>query len=348
MAIHSVLSALARMSALRERDAMEEALVEMVRRDIVPGCDAVRLVRAIGEPGQQHWQVRASFALTLDTSERDHVWADWSRLPLLADHPHRQQAVLIGDTVQHGRHPCLSIFALERDPLCACVLEIESEHPLPPDSQHTIAWVLAIYRNLLGLLDYGEIDALTGLLNRKSFDGAFVRAAMQQDALEQALDHPDRRGVHTRQSYWMAVMDIDHFKRVNDSFGHLIGDEVLVLMARIMRTALRHHDQLYRFGGEEFVVMMRCPDHARAQAVLERFRQTVEAFEFPQVGRVTTSIGFTQLRGDDTPDLAFNRADKAVYQAKESGRNRVCSFAELLASGTIIESPPTGDDIEFF
>lgn len=348
MALHSILSALARMSALREREALEEALVEMVRRDIEPGCDAVRLVRAIGEPGQQHWQVRASFADDLDTAERDHVWADWSRLPPLADFPHRLQAVLIGDTVQHGHQPCLSIFALERDPLCACVLEIESAQALAPDKQRTIGSLLAIYRNLIGLLDYGEKDALTGLLNRKSFDGAFVRAAMQQDALEQDLDRPNRRGSHTQQSYWMAVMDIDHFKQVNDRFGHLIGDEVLVLMARIMRTALRHHDQLYRFGGEEFVVMMRCPDHARAQAVLERFRQTVEAFEFPQVGRVTTSIGFTQLRGDDTPDLAFNRADKAVYQAKESGRNRVCSFAELLASGTIVESPTAGDDIEFF
>ena len=348
MAQHSILSALARLSALREREAMEEALVEMVRRDIVPACSVVRLVRAIGEPDLQHWQVRASFAETLDTSERDHVWADWSHLPLLADFPLRQQAVRENAPVLHGRSPCVSIFALERDPLCACVLEVESTRSLPPASQHTIAWVLTIYRNLLGLLDYGERDALTGLLNRKSFDGAFVRAAMQQDALEQDLDRPNRRGSHTQQSYWMAVMDVDHFKRVNDSFGHLIGDEVLVLVARIMRSALRHHDQLYRFGGEEFVIIMRCPDHARVLAVLERFRQTVEAFEFPQVGRVTSSIGFTQLRGDDTPDLAFDRADKAVYQAKKSGRNRICSFAELLASGTIVDSPAAGDGIEFF
>lgn len=348
MAPHSLLSSLARLSALREREAMEETLVELVRRDIVPGCNAVRLVRAVGEPGQQHWQVRACFAETLDTSERDHVWADWSRLPLLAEFPHRQQAILSGDTVQHGRHPCLSIFALERSPLCAGVLEVESAQALPPERQHTIASVLAVFHNLMGLLDYGEKDALTGLLNRKSFDGAFVRAAMQQDALEQEWDQPDRRNAPPQQSFWMALMDIDHFKHVNDNFGHLIGDEVLVLMARIMRTTLRHHDQLYRFGGEEFVIMLRCPNHAGALAMLERFRQTVETFEFPQVGQITLSIGFTQLHGDDTPDLAFNRADKAVYQAKESGRNRVCSFAELLASGTIADSPATGDDIEFF
>ena len=346
--MNQILSALARLSALRERDALEDAIVELVRRDAVPECDSVRLVRAIGEPGAQHWQVRAGFAQELDTTERDHVWADWSSLPAVADYPLRQQAIAIGNVVQHGSDPCLAIFPLERDPVQACVLEIESAQPLNNGQCHTVHWLLAIYRNLIGLLDYGEKDALTGLLNRKSFDGAFVRAAMQQDALEQDLDHADRRIPHEQQSYWMAVLDIDHFKRVNDTFGHLIGDEVLVLMARIMRTALRQQDQLYRFGGEEFVVLLRCPDHARTEAVLERFRETVERFEFPRVGTVTVSIGFTQLRGDDSPDTAFNRADKAVYQAKDAGRNRVCSFAQLLASGTVVDNASPEEDIEFF
>ena len=348
MPTNQILSALARLSALRERDALEDALVELVRRDLVPASTAVRLVRTIGEPNDQRWQVRASFTQALDTTERDHVWADWSKLPAVADFPQRQQALALGQLVQQDRDRCLAIFSLERDPAQACVLEIESAQALAEPQCQAAQWVLAIYRNLIGLLDYGEKDALTGLLNRKSFDGAFVRAAMQQEALEQALDHPDRRTVHTQQPYWMAVLDIDHFKRVNDSYGHLIGDEVLVLMARIMRTTLRQQDQLYRFGGEEFVVMMRCPDHARAEAVLERFRETVERFEFPQVSSVTVSVGFTQLRGDDSPDLAFNRADKAVYQAKETGRNRVCSFAQLLASGAVTDLPVTDDKVEFF
>jgi diguanylate cyclase (GGDEF)-like protein len=348
MSINQLLSALARLSALREREALEDALVELVRRDIVPQSHWVRLVRAIGEPGQLHWLIRATYVEELDTTERDQVWGEWSKLPPFSDFPHRQQAVSVGDVVQHGSAPCLSVFPLERDPSLPSVLEIQSNQAIAATTCSTIEAVLAIYRNLIGLLDYGEKDALTGLLNRKSFDGAFVRAAMQQDALEQTLDHPDRRTTHDQQSYWMAVLDIDHFKRVNDTFGHLIGDEVLVLMARIMRTALRQQDQLYRFGGEEFVVMMRCPTHARAEAVLERFRHTVQTFEFPQVGRVTVSVGFTQLRGDDTPDLAFNRADKAVYHAKESGRNRVCSFAQLLASGSVIDTPSSEDDIEFF
>ena len=90
-----------------------------------------------------------------------------------------------------------------------------------------------------------------------------------------------------RDSYWLAVIDIDHFKRVNDLSGHLIGDEVLLLLARQMRVNFRFHDQLYRFGGEEFVVLMRCTNHADALAALERFRHQIEIHAFPQVGPIT-------------------------------------------------------------
>lgn len=346
--MNQLLASLARLSALRERHALEDALVELVQRELVPASHWVRLVRAIGEPGQQHWQVRASFDGQLDTSERDQLWAEWHTLPTVSAHPLRLQAMASGQVLHRGQAPCLSVYPLETEPTAACVLEIETAAPVPLPTVHTIEWVLQVYRNLVGLLDYGEKDALTGLLNRKSFDGAFVRAAMQQDTREPADGLPNRRAPEGQQRYWMAVLDIDHFKRINDSHGHLIGDEVLVLMARIMRTSLRLQDQIYRFGGEEFVLLLRCPDPAHAEQVLERFHQAVAGFAFPQVGQVTVSIGFTQLRGDDTPDLAFNRADKAVYQAKASGRNRICCFAALVASGTIIEPTATNNDIQFF
>jgi diguanylate cyclase (GGDEF)-like protein len=346
--MNQLLSALARLSALRERHALEDALVELVQREVLQHSHWTRLVRAIGEPGQQHWQIRAHFDSQLDTSERDQVWSEWDTLPALSAHPLRQQAIASGQTLHRGDAPCLAVFPVDRDAMAACVLEVQTDERMRATTVRTIEYVLQIYRNLVGLLDYGEKDALTGLLNRKSFDGAFVRAAMQQDALEQEDEHPNRRTPRTQQAYWMAVLDIDHFKRINDTYGHLIGDEVLVLMARIMRTALRLQDQVYRFGGEEFVLMLRCPDHASAEQVLQRFHETVAHFVFPQVGQVTVSIGFTQLRGDDTPDLAFNRADKAVYQAKASGRNRICSFATLVASGTIAETPAADNDIQFF
>ena len=90
------------------------------------------------------------------------------------------------------------------------------------------------------------------------------------------------RRANTKTGYWLGVVDIDHFKRVNDGFGHLIGDEVLVLVARIMRQSFRHYDRLYRFGGEEFVVLLRGGDEEDAKAAFERFRTNVESYLFPR------------------------------------------------------------------
>jgi len=120
-----------------------------------------------------------------------------------------------------------------------------------------------------------------------------------------------RRPVPLRTT-WLGVIDIDHFKRVNDSHGHLIGDEVLLLLSRLMRNAFRFDDRLYRFGGEEFVVLMRCEYDADAMHALERMRGYVQAFNFPRVGKVTVSIGVTEVRSGDMPSMAFERADQAV------------------------------------
>jgi diguanylate cyclase (GGDEF)-like protein len=123
---------------------------------------------------------------------------------------------------------------------------------------------------------------------------------------------------------------------------------VLLLMARLMRTSFRSHDLLYRFFGEEFVVLMRCADEADAAIALERFRVSAETHVFPQVGTITVSIGFAPLRSDDTPSSAFGRANQAVYYAKAHGRNQVCSYRALVQSGTLEEAPNAIEDIDFF
>jgi diguanylate cyclase (GGDEF)-like protein len=143
------------------------------------------------------------------------------------------------------------------------------------------------------------------------------------------------------------VVDIDHFKTVNDRFGHLIGDEVLLLLSRIMRGAFRFSDQLYRFGGEEFVVLLLCNDEADAAAAFERFRHVVGEYPFPQAGKITVSVGFTAIEVGDTPAAAFERADRAVYHAKNNGRDQVSNHAELMRQG-IIEDGTRVSDVELF
>lgn len=229
------------------------------------------------------------------------------------------------------------------------VLEICTRQLLDDAALETVAQTCTIFLNLLRLLDHCERDSLTTLLNRKSFDDSFLRITMQPDPthLWAEARQGELRHEGEMNEYWMAVMDIDHFKRVNDGFGHLIGDEVLLLMARIMRDTFRHGDRLYRFGGEEFVVLLCCQPGQSAHAIFERMRQNVENHPFPQVGRITISIGYTRIRPHDTPANAFDRADQAVYLAKARGRNLALSYDEHLHTSTP-EAQPKDGDLELF
>lgn len=232
-------------------------------------------------------------------------------------------------------------------------LEIAHQGPFTPEAIHVISGIVSVYRNFQTLLDYSERDSLTGLLNRKTFDESFLKAVSElpMRALSDAaaLDEAgqDRRHAAVHPRYWLGVIDIDLFKTINDRFGHLIGDEVLLLLSRLMRSSFRFNDLLYRFGGEEFVVLMRCEDEPDAAHAFERFRNNTAQYAFPQVGRITVSIGFTQIRGGDSPAAAFERADKAVYHAKGAGRNQVQSHATLVAQGAMSEAKHLSD-VELF
>ena len=103
----------------------------------------------------------------------------------------------------------------------------------------------------------------------------------------------------------------------------------------------------YRFGGEEFVVLMRCPTDGDAAVAFERLRSAVQGYVFPQVGTITVSVGFTGLKPGDTPSSAFERADRAVYWAKTHGRNQVCSHTQLVGSGDLADDSKVGD-VELF
>jgi diguanylate cyclase (GGDEF)-like protein len=115
-----------------------------------------------------------------------------------------------------------------------------------------------------------------------------------------------------------------------------------------MRACFRETDRLFRFGGEEFLAIL--PDSAQHEAALalERFRAAVEAFDFPQVGRVTLSIGFTTVLPGDTGSNAFGRADEALYVAKQSGRNQVRCYEDLVATGVLHPKMASGHGVELF
>ena len=336
---------LANLTTLRDRDALDIALVNAICDLLQPEFAAI--YRVVGDDGNERWLTTARLALGQTVPTSDPVWTPLELLPAKSAHPLRQQAAESRQVLQVGGEPCVSVFALAGNPGSSGVMEIGTTEPLPEESLRLVSGVLRLYLNFQSLLDYGERDALTELLNRKTFDGAFMKATLEQSQSADTMPD-DRRHVAVTGSYWLAMIDIDHFKHVNDKYGHLIGDEVLLLLARLMRTSFRFHDQLYRFGGEEFVVLMRCNGEQEAASVLERLRSSTEHYRFPQVGTITISTGFSEIRPGDTPNGAFERADRAVYYAKGHGRNQVSSYTALIASGELVEQEAIVGDMELF
>jgi diguanylate cyclase (GGDEF)-like protein len=227
------------------------------------------------------------------------------------------------------------------------VAEISSDTALDDADVLAAQRLITVHSNMLDMLDYSECDSLTGLWNRKPFDDLFYKTFKPEEPTDLPPSGVEQRTTVSNATFWLAMMDIDHFKLVNDTYGHLIGDEVLILVARLMKTTFRAYDKVYRFGGEEFVVVLRSPSHDAAMVAVERFRANMEAFKFPQAGRITVSIGLTEIQTGDTPAAACERADQAVYYAKHNGRNRVCSEADLVRRGLLTVAPKVGD-IELF
>ena len=228
-------------------------------------------------------------------------------------------------------------------------LEIVNPTPYTSDTIHVIGGIVSVYRNFQNLLDYSERDSLTGLLNRKTFDDQLAKmlaASTEQDSVT-LPGEPERRCHHDQEKQWLAVVDVDHFKHVNDKFGHLYGDEVLILIANLLTSSFRAQDRVFRFGGEEFVVLLRSTTLDNAKKIIDRFRVNVESHDFPQVGKVTVSVGFVSISALEAPVIILGRADQALYYAKSHGRNLACHYDELVQGG-LLQTIESNDTAEFF
>ena len=205
-----------------------------------------------------------------------------------------------------------------------------------------------IYSNFMAVLDDNERDTLTGLFNRKAFDSHI--SELLDDAekkLDNELPEVERRSAGQDAHRWLGILDIDHFKSVNDTYGHLYGDEVLMIFANIMQQSFRKSDLLFRYGGEEFVVILTPASEKDAMKVFNRFRERLEVYDVPQVGHVTVSIGIARLTPNAHPATVLENADQSLYYAKENGRNRVANYHELIDQG-ILKPRSIVDEIELF
>jgi diguanylate cyclase (GGDEF)-like protein len=172
-------------------------------------------------------------------------------------------------------------------------------------------------RAMIGKLEeLSTLDPLTGLKNRRYFAHIF---------------HDEcARSLRRNESMTMLFLDLDHFKLINDSHGHHFGDLALQATSACLKKECRPYDTVVRWGGEEFVILLRATDERIALHFAERIRQAIQSgFTPPLPFPLTISIGLAQYQVNDTLESLINRADKALYHAKQTGRNKVVPWTVL-------------------
>lgn len=168
------------------------------------------------------------------------------------------------------------------------------------------------------LLELSNTDKLTGLKNRRFF--------------QEKLDEQLKEYSQTRIPFSLFLIDIDHFKRVNDTWGHAYGDEVLFDVASILKSHARDGDTVARYGGEEFVMILPETEVKGARADAERLRRAVQDFSW-KTGSMTVSIGITTATPDDNEETLLLKADEALYASKLNGRNQVTHHVDVKIQG---------------
>lgn len=335
MSALTLIETVADLTAERDRESLEASLAQLLRAQLdARGVTYLRLVPAEGGP--RLWPVLRA---TATGCHRLGDASDPRRLPAVEGSRARclaERAVLRLSVRDEPRCSYLFPVLAEREPVG--LIEADGvEATLSIERESAVANLLRIYRNHLALLDYGEHDTLTSLRNRRTFDGDFSRLLRETVGVEAGAaattDAEARQPAPADAPHWLAVVDVDRFKRINDEFGHLYGDEVLLLLAQMMRAQFRPIDRVYRFGGEEFVVVLARTPAEAARTPLERLRGSVESRSFSRVGRVTVSIGYTRIGPLDDAAGAFGRADAALYHAKQHGRNQVHAWEDLVTAG---------------
>ena len=186
---------------------------------------------------------------------------------------------------------------------------------------------VSMEERLQTLHDKAARDPLTQLANRAEFDAA----------LEEFVDRHLERG----EACSLIICDIDHFKRVNDTFGHQAGDEAIVSFANLLKRNWRPGDLVARYGGEEFCMLCAECDNSAATERAESLREELEQLPQSMLGgeTITASFGVTEIQAGDTPETMLRRADRALLQAKESGRNTVIQLGGGLTTNNSTDAP---------
>lgn len=240
----------------------------------------------------------------------------------------------------------INVHLLQQTSRDTAYLVILSETEISKLDNYLLDGFIQVHRNFCELLMESQTDELTGLANRKTFEDNIAK--IHDMVLPESNDFPHDKRDGDAGQFWLAMIDVDHFKRVNDQFGHLYGDEVLILIAQLLKSCFREDDFVFRFGGEEFVAIVRTPDRDGCEVMLNRLRETVSEKEFPGVGNITISIGAVEMKPDIFHVTLLDYADQALYQSKNNGRNQVTFFDDMVSQGKAAYEEVDPGDVDLF
>ena len=333
---NEILNSIVEMTGQRDLDSLEYSLTATLA-ELVP-AQCISLNKFLSD--DDHEQIEEVIHLIIDIGSKKETRYEWNHESRIfkADN-HIKQCL---DTLKPVRYKEKGVIYLLIPILSGSknigVLSIGSKQELAA-FETLIDGVTRIYGNYLYILNESERDKLTGLFNRRTFDDKLIRLLKVQHEKQEkyvlSKNIDEKRKQIDTSSAWLVMLDIDNFKDVNDTFGHLYGDEVILLISQKMRECFRNTDLLFRFGGEEFVLVIE-PIHAdEAHTILDDFRKAIAEHNFPQIGQVTISIGYTMIRENDYPPATLDLADQALYYAKEHGKNCVYNYESLVADGEI-------------
>ena len=207
------------------------------------------------------------------------------------------------------------------------VLLVKSSDPDKLIEEDYLQFLFHFYCHQLQMLQGTYRDALTGLYNRRAFNEKFPQ-------LLDRSSHFKRRAINFEPTVFV-MLDIDHFKMINDKLGHLFGDEVLLILAQLMTDSLRENDLLFRYGGEEFAMILMDITPHQAQQTLDRFREKIASHDFPDLEQVSVSIGYCNFDKSLSMDELIGQADNALYYCKSTTRNTVHCYQSLVEKGLI-------------
>lgn len=346
---NKILYSVVEITQQRDLDSFECSLVATIA-ELVPVSE-ISILKTIDENKLDKLDVAVCLTvLTDELGKKTYSWADDSQI-IVADEQILRCQDSIDLSIDRGNDGYTRLLSpIYCEGKLAGVVSIKSNHDIT-DYTSLIEGFLKIYNNYVIIFNESERDKLTGFYNRRTFDNKLQRLLQAQALRKQQFialqQQTERRSKKSDAFVWLVIFDIDHFKRVNDEYGHVFGDEVLLTISQITKQCFRRSDLKFRIGGEEFLIILEPATLEKATELLERLRKAVADHKFSQIGTVTISIGFAKITAKDYPIIILECADKALYHAKEHGRNRVYNYESLLEDGELTP-PKKGGAVDLF